>query len=333
MLVKPGEELPKKQKGRCKLKLFILFINSLFLNFALCSDMRLSENPVLHLGEHLGESFVFQKLVSVATTPDGTLYVLDSGQATIFKYDMNGWPLGKLGNPGQGPGEFFNPSSVAVVGPYLWVADFGNGRVQIFKDDIFLKTIKVQNPNMPKNLAISNGKVYVAAQSLVPEFGSMAVFNPSGTQHSEVALNATSQTNRRVASLWNMFHLTPLSDDRLILGFRYDNVVSVMDHHGKIVNEERMELYDHYENKVNGRIFPAGYSAMAFSEGPEESILIAVCNQETRTCGKVYRFDGQLKNALQKWDLGGSVRFMKYERELGLLVTVRTAEVLVYAVD
>ncbi|MFC2161796.1 6-bladed beta-propeller [Acidobacteriota bacterium] len=56
------------------------------------------------------ENFYFFRYVDVKIDSDGNILILDTGNDRIQKFDENGAYLQTIGRPGQGPGEFFDPS-------------------------------------------------------------------------------------------------------------------------------------------------------------------------------------------------------------------------------
>ena len=80
-----------------------------------------------------------QRPLDVAWNKDGETFVLDAGAQTIWHWDAQGHFVSKIGNKGQGPGEFSfskglktHRPSVAVVGEELWVFDDGPHRISVF---------------------------------------------------------------------------------------------------------------------------------------------------------------------------------------------------------
>ena len=63
----------------------------------------------LSLGSVDDENTMFYQIGDIATDSQGNLYVLDSGNQRIQKYDKNGNFLQTIGRKGQGPGEFMRP--------------------------------------------------------------------------------------------------------------------------------------------------------------------------------------------------------------------------------
>lgn len=66
----------------------------------------------------------------LAINEDGDIFILDSGNNRIQRFDKNGYFLDTIGRKGQGPGEFQTPYDITSKKNKLFVADYGNRRVQ-----------------------------------------------------------------------------------------------------------------------------------------------------------------------------------------------------------
>ena len=63
----------------------------------------------------------------------GNIYVADSNQDRIQKFDSGGNFLLKWGTEGSGEAQFRSPTALAVDGAgNVYVADSGNHRIQVF---------------------------------------------------------------------------------------------------------------------------------------------------------------------------------------------------------
>jgi hypothetical protein len=79
----------------------------------------------------------FNKVTNVAIGEGGDLFISDGyGNARVHRYSADGKLITSWGQPGNGPGEFNLPHSIAVdSGNRIYVADRENSRVQIFRKD------------------------------------------------------------------------------------------------------------------------------------------------------------------------------------------------------
>jgi peptidylglycine monooxygenase len=76
----------------------------------------------------------FNAPCDVAFGPDGTIYVADGyGASVVHRFSAGGTPLGRWGEPGDGPGRFSTPHGIWVLADgRVAVADRENDRVQVF---------------------------------------------------------------------------------------------------------------------------------------------------------------------------------------------------------
>jgi len=272
----------------------------------------------------------------LAITEEGLLYVLDSGLSVVYSFDFNGNHLATLGGPGQGPGELHKPSVLVWADPYLWVSDYGNGRLQIFEDDRYVATIKPQGMSMPKNLARAGNKIFVAGATIGEGHGRISVYTPEGRYLEDLPWATTRNADKgKTRSLWNRISLSPLSGGRLLVGYHFDSGVSFLDLTGDtLLDRDLRDTYPVYERKTQAGVFPDGYSAMSFAEGPDETLLVTICDNDSRTCSTILRFDREVRRVIQRLEMGFTVKFMKYYEDLDMLaLTNKNAEVLVYGID
>jgi len=91
----------------------------------------------LTIGGPGSEAGQFRSPVGIALDAQGNLYVADSGNARVQKFDAAGRFLETVGVPGTEPGQFNQPAGAAVDAQgNLYVVDTWNHRVQKFGPDL-----------------------------------------------------------------------------------------------------------------------------------------------------------------------------------------------------
>lgn len=76
---------------------------------------------------------LFSATAKLAVAPDGTMYVLDSGNFRISVFDATGEFQFKFGSKGKGPGEYLEPVAIAMDHEQqIWLFDTGQHKLTIF---------------------------------------------------------------------------------------------------------------------------------------------------------------------------------------------------------
>ena len=68
----------------------------------------------------------------IAIDPNGQLYIVDQGQARVVRFDPASEEFTSFGGPGAGDGQFNQPTGIGIGGGFVFVADLGNNRIQVF---------------------------------------------------------------------------------------------------------------------------------------------------------------------------------------------------------
>lgn len=264
---------------------------------------------------------------------DNEIYVLEQGNAYVHRFDMKGNSKGKIGGMGAGPSEFYEPKNMAFVGENLWVVDYRNGRIQEFRDFEYVRPIKMKNPPMPSNIAVSGNNVFVSGTSVYPWQG-LPVFDHQGNFKKAIKLNSKYLPNTKV-TLWYIAELKILADNRLMVGYTNLPLVFLIDKDlGKIRDINLSEYYSKYETRgSSGAIFPSGYAITSFCSGPNDTILISVCDNKKRKCSKILQFSADLSKKTDEFNLGFHVWEMDYYPGEKLMVFLSKDEVLLYNVQ
>lgn len=100
--------------------------------------------------ESADDNILFYMPTAMAFDEEGNIYVLDSGNHRIQKFDAGGKYMATIGNQGQGPGEFQYPQSIDVdSNGMLFVSESMNRRIQILTPEgKEQKTIKMIEDNI-----------------------------------------------------------------------------------------------------------------------------------------------------------------------------------------
>jgi hypothetical protein len=78
----------------------------------------------LVIGRETDENYMFYQAGSIAVDNQGNIYIVDSGNQRIQKYDKDGNYLQTIGRKGQGPGEFMSPYDIVLDEKgYIYVSD------------------------------------------------------------------------------------------------------------------------------------------------------------------------------------------------------------------
>ena len=99
------------------------------------------QSELLNVNQYAAPSLVSDFATSldgpsgIAIDSDNNVYVVDSGNSLIKKFDPTGKLLLSWGGMGTGNGRFLHPSGIAVGKKYVFVADTGNARIQMFDKD------------------------------------------------------------------------------------------------------------------------------------------------------------------------------------------------------
>ena len=78
--------------------------------------------------------------------PDGSIYVTQAGDQALRVFDAQGKYLRTIGRKGEGPGEFTGLGGVGFIGDTLYVTDFRQRRITLFRPDGTLISTIVAEP-------------------------------------------------------------------------------------------------------------------------------------------------------------------------------------------
>ncbi|NOR15646.1 MAG: 6-bladed beta-propeller [Candidatus Aminicenantes bacterium] len=208
---------------------------------------------VTYFGE--GESDYFHRPSDIEIDLKQSLvYIADSGNQRIVVFDLDGNFVRTLGQKGQGPGEFNNPTGLCVDdNSRIVVADYQNNRIQIFSPEgKFLQNINTKEVRVA-DLLLIDGLFYT-----ISSFGSsgfnismgletetqplVVVLNDSGDVVSEITIADFPETQPFVRALKNRVCLSISPDRKLFLPFGNMNLIMVFNLQGDRLARFEREL-------------------------------------------------------------------------------------------
>jgi hypothetical protein len=141
-----------------------------------------SLEEVLSIGT-LDDTLLFQ-WVGVAVDGDQNIYVTDTMDYSLKKFDTNGKLLKKTGRRGQGPGEFSAPRYVSSYGNSIYVTDQYIPKIQVFDQDLnYISSIPVSIPVSDFSV-ISENEIAVSTLSTT-KGGIIHIFDSKGKIQNE----------------------------------------------------------------------------------------------------------------------------------------------------
>jgi len=139
----------------------------------------------LVVAARLGEKAHLQAPRGLAVDPSGNVFVADTGNFRVVKFDASGREVAVIGRKGSGPGEFERAWLPGVDGKgQLYVLDPSNGRVSVFGSDgkYLRKFGESAGFYSPSGLAVAkDGTVAVADTG----GNRVVVFGPDGQRRGE----------------------------------------------------------------------------------------------------------------------------------------------------
>jgi hypothetical protein len=210
------------------------------------------------------ENVLFYMPSDIAVDNEGNVYVLDSGNHRIQKFDPEGHFLASFGRQGQGPGEFQYPQSIDIdARGNIYVADSGNQKIHILEPDgTFDKDIKITDE--------SPGVIRIRDEKIIQGKGASAFSLEMGmrteeerpklikvlNQEAEVLAEFGDQKDYKdflVNRMGNRFHFFVDEAANVYVAFDYQNRIEKYSSDGKLLWRADRELnYDVSSPKTKG---------------------------------------------------------------------------------
>lgn len=217
------------------------------------------------------ENVLFYMPADIAVDDAGNVYVLDSGNHRIQKFDPQGNFLASFGRPGQGPGEFQHPQSIDIDAQgFMYVSDSGNQKIQILKPDGALEREIKRTDEAPGIIRVRPDRMIMGQGSSVYSFGMMSMGEEQELpkllkildQDAEVQQEFGDQKDYKdmlVNRIGNRYHFAVDKEGNVYVSFDYQNRIEKYDPDGNLLWKADRKLdYDVSSPKAKGNMTRSG---------------------------------------------------------------------------
>lgn len=266
--------------------------------------------------EATDEHFAFYLPSDVALDKKGNVYILDTGNHRIQKFNSVGDYMATIGRQGQGPGEFYFPSSLCLdTKDNLFVADPYNNRIEILNSEgREIKTIRLQDISVGKIRCLPDGK-------LVHNTGSQLIQLSQDENKLSPLLHLRDSAGKIILSFVTPFDFNDLlvnrqgnqcdfaltPDGEIVVSFYYQNRIEKYSPSGKIIWKA--------DRRLNYKVGPQGKGKLDRQEG-----RVSVMMPKMNRCSSGIAVDSQGRI----W-VATLSRQLKREEEVGMMVGISIA--------
>lgn len=178
----------------------------------------------------------------LATSNDGTVYILDAASNQVVMYEPDGTFIKRIGAPGDGPGEFNGPRGIFTDGhTYLLVQNARSRRTERFLlDGTFVDThlMKDFGMNQPVIAGLMGPSTIVYAESQRGKFAlKIKVVDMSGEWSESSAFTYEVLTLGQVSEAMMIPPEVTVTTDRIIVAHPYEYQYKMYDKNGKVITE------------------------------------------------------------------------------------------------
>jgi len=198
--------------------------------------------PQASFGLRTGWKNIFYERVNYGfvLAPDGTIFVSNPTEDVIYKLDPSGNILGKIGRPGQGPGDLTAPNRLSILdNKYIVVSENPESRrISLFDlSGRFKKLIKTESYAYSA-LALKEDKIAVLSLYALPngvDRHTITIIDVESLEAIEVATIDRKMPRGSVESpdLWGQVFLERTAEGQLLVGFSESPTLTLYDVGGK----------------------------------------------------------------------------------------------------
>jgi outer membrane protein assembly factor BamB len=205
--------------------LWLILIIPLFLHTEGKEDNDWHLEEVLSIGS-LEDDTLFQ-WVGVAVDHDQNIYVTDTLDYSLKKFDAKGKLAKKTGRKGQGPGEFLAPRYIDNTEISIYVSDQYTPKIQVFDKNLnYTHSIPIPMPVSDFSV-LPEEEIAVATLSTIKS-GRIYIFNSTGKIQREIQY-----TKEKLSLMMDMVNFEFDSQGNLFLVYNYQDKIEKFSPEGK----------------------------------------------------------------------------------------------------
>ncbi|MDX9812990.1 MAG: 6-bladed beta-propeller, partial [Bacteroidales bacterium] len=156
----------EKRQMKSSVVFAIVLLISSFQLFSLESGQTYSIDPIRTIGDDISDDYFFVKITTGIISSNRDIFVGDTGGKFIAKYSWDGKFIKRIGQAGQGPGDFLSVTRFGIVGSKLITYDIRNYRICILSQDLdVLDYIKIVTPVITGSLIPIQENKYICSFS------------------------------------------------------------------------------------------------------------------------------------------------------------------------
>jgi hypothetical protein len=199
----------------------------------------LSLREDLKIGEAEGQKeYVFGVIGSIAVDPEENIYISDSKEIHIKKFDRNGKYLKTIGRKGQGPGEFEQVTRIMIdLRKHLTAFDGKIRRLTLFSPSgDFIKTISIREPFISDLRMNSRGGFLISTYHIDPQTSRAATsLSLSDDNFNIVKSVAVGKSQNVLMPFQPFFVWTAMKNDHILFGFNDRYEITRLDGEGNMI--------------------------------------------------------------------------------------------------
>lgn len=217
------------------------------------------------------ENVLFYMPTDIVLDEEGNVYVLDTGNHRIQKFDPQGKYLASFGRRGQGPGEFQYPQSLDIDAEgFMYVSDSGNQKIQILKPDGALEKEIKKTDQAPGIVRVRSDRMIMGQGASVYSFGMNRMEEDSELPKLIKLLDRDAEVKKEfgeqkdykdmlVNRIGNRYHFAVDNESNIYVSFDYQNRIEKYSPEGKLLwKADRKLNYDVSTPKAKGNITRSG---------------------------------------------------------------------------